>query len=100
MTPTFVPDLVHASLDLLIDEASGIWHLTNQEPLSWLDFGRRVAETLGLDPRRVRPARPERLGWRARRPAFVPLGSDHGRILPSFGDALDRHRSRRLQAAA
>jgi len=100
VTPTFVPDLVHASLDLLIDEASGIWHLTNQEPLSWLDFGRRVAETLGLDPRRVRPARPERLGWRARRPAFVPLGSDHGRILPSFGDALDRHRRRRLQAAA
>lgn len=100
VTPTFVPDLVHASLDLLIDEAAGIWHLTNQEPLSWLGFGRRIAETLGLDPRRVQPAAPERLGWRARRPAFVPLGSDHGRILPSLGDALDRHRARRLQAAA
>lgn len=96
VTPTFVPDLVHASLDLLIDEAQGIWHLTNQEPVSWFDFGRRVAETLSLDPRLVRPAVPAQLGWRARRPAFVPLGSKHGRLLPGFEDALARHRRQRL----
>jgi dTDP-4-dehydrorhamnose reductase len=96
VTPTFVPDLVHASLDLLIDEAEGIWHLTNQEPVSWFDFGRRVAETLELDPRLIRPAAPEQLGWRAPRPAFVPLGSKHGRLLPKFEDALLRHRDKRL----
>jgi dTDP-4-dehydrorhamnose reductase len=100
VTPTFVPDLVHASLDLLIDEEAGIWHLTNQEPVSWFDFGRRVAETMDLDPRLVRPARPSELGWRAQRPAYVPLGSKHGRLLPKFEDALARHRARRQKEAA
>jgi dTDP-4-dehydrorhamnose reductase len=95
VTPTFVPDLVHASLDLLIDEESGIWHLTNQEPVSWFDFGRRVAETLDLDPRLVRPGRPDELGWRARRPVYAPLGSKHGQLLPKLDDALERHRERR-----
>lgn len=99
VTPTFVPDLVHASLDLLIDEAAGIWHLTNQQPVSWFEFGQRVAATLGLDPRRVRPVGPDQLGWRAKRPAFVPLGSTRGRLLPKFEDALDRHRARRLEEA-
>lgn len=99
ITPTFVPDLVHASLDLLIDEERGIWHLTNQEPVSWFDFGRRVAETMDLDPRLVRPARPSELGWRAKRPAYVPLGSKHGRLLPKFDDAMARHKARRSKEA-
>jgi dTDP-4-dehydrorhamnose reductase len=100
VTPTFVPDLVHASLDLLIDEESGVWHLTNQEPVSWFDFGRRVAETMNLDPRLVQPGRPAELGWRAKRPAFVPLGSKHGQLLPKFADALTRHRDRRMAEVA
>lgn len=95
ITPTFVPDLVHASLDLLIDEEKGVWHLTNQEPVSWFDFGRRVAETLDLDTRLIRAAAPQELGWRARRPAYVPLGSRHGQLLPKLDDALIRHRERR-----
>jgi len=99
ITPTFVPDLVHASLDLLIDEERGVWHLTNQEPVSWFDFGRRVAETMGLDPRMVRAARPDELGWRAPRPSYVPLGSKHGQLLPRFEDALERHKARRLAVA-
>ncbi|RDC63494.1 dTDP-4-dehydrorhamnose reductase [Adhaeribacter pallidiroseus] len=27
IAPTYVPDLVHACLDLIIDEEKGIWHL-------------------------------------------------------------------------
>jgi dTDP-4-dehydrorhamnose reductase len=100
VTPTFVPDLVHASLDLLIDEEQGIWHLTNQEAVSWFDFGRRVADTLDLDARLVRPARPAELGWRARRPAYAPLGSRHGQLLPKLDNALARHRARRTEAVA
>lgn len=100
VTPTFVPDLVHASLDLLIDEEQGVWHLTNQEPVSWFDFGRRVADTMNLDPKLVRPARPSELGWRARRPAYVPLGSSHGQLLPKLDDALQRHKARRVAELA
>jgi dTDP-4-dehydrorhamnose reductase len=30
VSPTYVPDLVNAALDLLIDDERGIWHLTNR----------------------------------------------------------------------
>ena len=30
ISPTYVPDLVNVSLDLLIDKEKGIWHLTNK----------------------------------------------------------------------
>lgn len=65
--------------------------------MSWFDFGRRVAEVLDLDPRLVRPARPHELGWRAKRPAYVPLGSSHGQLLPKLDDALLRHKARRRE---
>ena len=95
VTPTFVPDLVNACLDLIVDDETGIWHLTSQEPLSWFQFGARVADALNLDPALVRPAQPRDLGWRARRPPFAALFSAKGRILPGFEDALARHAKRR-----
>ncbi len=54
VSPTYVPDLVHASLDLLLDEEKGLWHLTNQGAVSWHDLAREVADMAGLDTRRVR----------------------------------------------
>ena len=32
ISATFLPDLVHNALDLLIDRESGIWHLANSGP--------------------------------------------------------------------
>jgi len=49
VSPTFVPDLCHAALDLLIDGETGIWHLANQGALSWYAFARAVAQEAGLD---------------------------------------------------
>jgi dTDP-4-dehydrorhamnose reductase len=91
VTPTFVPDLVSACLDLVIDGEAGIWHLTNGEEVSWLEFGRRIAVALDLDPGLVMAASPEELGWRAPRPAYAPLASSRGRLLPSLADAIGRH---------
>lgn len=91
VTPTYVPDLVNATLDLVIDEEDGLWHLTNGEPVSWFEFGRRVAGALGLDASDVRPADPRSLGWRAARPCNAALLSTHGRMLPSLDHALARH---------
>jgi dTDP-4-dehydrorhamnose reductase len=36
MSPTYVPDLVNAALDLLVDEEKGIWHLCNDGLVSWV----------------------------------------------------------------
>jgi dTDP-4-dehydrorhamnose reductase len=44
VSPTYVPDLVHATLDLLLDGESGIWHLTNQGAVSWHDLACEVAD--------------------------------------------------------
>lgn len=49
VSPTYVPDLVHSVLDLLIDGETGLWHLANDGELSWFDFARRVAERSGHD---------------------------------------------------
>ena len=91
VTPSYVPDLVSACLDLVIDDETGLWHLANHDPVSWLEFGRRVAMALDLDASRVEPAGPDELGWRAERPRDVSLASERGRLLASLDHALARY---------
>lgn len=57
VSPTYVPDLCHATLDLLIDGEQGIWHLANEGALSWRDFARQVAAGVGYSEERVRAAK-------------------------------------------
>lgn len=99
VTPTFVPDLVNATLDLAIDGAGGVWHLSNGEAVSWVEFGRRVALALGLDPALVVSATPAELGWRARRPVQAALGSARGAILPNLEHAIERFAAARRGSA-
>ncbi len=54
VTPTYVPDLVNVCLDLLIDMESGLWHLSNGEPLSWFTLAWRAAQRAGVDPATLR----------------------------------------------
>lgn len=49
VSPTYVPDLGHAVLDLLVDGESGLWHLANQGWISWHGFAVRVAKEAGFD---------------------------------------------------
>jgi dTDP-4-dehydrorhamnose reductase len=90
VTPTYVPDLVNVSLDLLIDRERGVWHLTNGEALTWAELARKACAVAGVDPRGLqeRPAR--ELGYVAVRPAYSALGSERGMLLPSLDDALGR----------
>jgi dTDP-4-dehydrorhamnose reductase len=99
VTPTFVCDLVRGTLDLVVDGEQGIWHLTNGDPVSWLQFGRLVATSLTLDPERVIAVSGGDLGWRARRPRYAALQSSRGRLLPPLAHALARHAAVRMSAA-
>lgn len=91
VSPTYVPDLVHASLDLLIDGERGIWHLANDGAVTWAELAVSVAELAGLDSSLVE-ARPTRsLGLAAPRPLQTVLTSQRGRLLPSLEDALSRY---------
>ena len=49
VSPTFVPDLCHATLDLLVDGEKGIWHLANAGSVSWHEFACRIAEGAGFE---------------------------------------------------
>lgn len=91
ISPTYVPDLVQASLDLLIDNERGIWHLANSGELTWAELARRVATLAGLDASLV-DARPnEALALPAPRPLYGVLGSERGALLPTLEDALSRY---------
>jgi len=54
VSPTYVPDLVQATLDLLLDGEKGIWHLTNQGAVSWLELAREAADLAGLGRGKLR----------------------------------------------
>jgi dTDP-4-dehydrorhamnose reductase len=84
ISPTYVPDLANASLDLLIDGETGIWHLANQGAVSWGKLARLVAKRGGFDPNRVVLHGTDRVR------TSTALGSARGFMLPTFDSALDR----------
>lgn len=96
VSPTYVPDLVHASLDLLIDGECGLWHLASRSAVSWDEFARLAVRQAGLDVSLVRGESARVLGQRAPRPRFSALASERGQVMPSLETGLARY----LQALA
>jgi dTDP-4-dehydrorhamnose reductase len=90
LSPSYVPDLLAAALDLLIDEESGIWHLANTGPVTWAEFARAAAERVGLSPAGVRPVGAE-ASPATRRPLYSALGSARAVLMPSLESALGRY---------
>jgi dTDP-4-dehydrorhamnose reductase len=89
VTPTYMPDLVHTSLDLLLDEESGRWHLTNAGAWSRADLAQRIAELADLPQDLIERVPSRLLNRPARRPHFSALGSERGWLLPPWGDAVE-----------
>jgi dTDP-4-dehydrorhamnose reductase len=88
ISPTYVPELVHTCLDLLIDEERGVWHLANSGAVTWAEFARLAARLAGLDPALVvgRPTR--ELSLNAARPAYSVLVSERGALMKPLEEAL------------
>jgi dTDP-4-dehydrorhamnose reductase len=82
---------VNACLDLLIDEAAGIWHLANTSALSWADFALRAADRGRLDKHLIKSVTTEEMNLVARRPCFSALGTERGVPLPNLDSAIDRY---------
>jgi dTDP-4-dehydrorhamnose reductase len=91
VSPTYVPHLCHAVLDLVLDGETGLWHLTNGQAVDWAEFGRAIADALDLDTRLIKATPASQMGWLARRPARVPLASERGRRLPTLSTAIDHY---------
>ena len=100
VSPTYIPDLVHACLDLAIDGERGLWHLANTGATTWADLAREAAKLAGHHGHqieRIVPVPGAALPWRARRPVFSALGSARGVLLPPWNDALRRYHEARTR---
>jgi dTDP-4-dehydrorhamnose reductase len=92
VSPTYVVDLVHASLDLLLDGAGGAWHLANRGDVSWADFARLVASKAGLPEDQVQRWYDRQLQQSAGLPVqSTVLGSQRAWLMPSLEHAVDRY---------
>jgi dTDP-4-dehydrorhamnose reductase len=81
VSPTYVPDLVQAVLDLLIDRESGVWHLSNRGSTSWAGFARLVADGVGIRCDHL-------LREEAGEDTATVLESDHGPYLRALEDSI------------
>ncbi len=89
ISPTYVPDLVNATLNLLIDGECGIWHLANPDAIGWADLAKQVAQLAGLDANKVEARPTAELGLIAPRPSYSVLSSERGMLLPTLDQAID-----------
>jgi dTDP-4-dehydrorhamnose reductase len=106
VSPTYVPDLVNAMLDLTIDDERGIWHLASAGALTWDELARHAAREARISTASLRGVPVAELALRAARPAYSALSSERGTLMAPLDDALARYaRSRawerqRLELAA
>lgn len=98
ISPTYVPHLVNAALDLLIDGEHGVWHLANEGAATWADFATLVAEMGGSNRTFVRGRPNASLSLTARRPRFSALSSERGTLMPSLERGLENYFHERKQA--
>jgi dTDP-4-dehydrorhamnose reductase len=97
VSPTYVPDLVNACLDLLLDRERGLWHLANSGSTTWAELAELAAAASAISAARLR-----RVGWRdaglaAHRPRYSVLGSERGLLLPALDDAVARFAAARAR---
>lgn len=67
ITPLLASDLAKAILELLDMDVKGLYHLAGQECVSKYEFGRRLANTFGLDAGLVAPISVDSAGLKAHR---------------------------------
>ena len=80
VSPTYIPDLADALLDLLIDAETGLWHLANDGSVGADELLRRVAR----DSHR-------HFEQKGRSGCNLALTSKRGLILPKLTAAFDRY---------
>lgn len=88
MSPSYIPDLVNTVLDLMIDQESGIWHLSNQEEISFFELAVTALQIAGLNEKGISPLPSSRMNYTAVRPSYSVLKSSGGITLPSLKTSL------------
>jgi len=93
-SPTYIPDLVNASLDLMMDGEKGIIHLANASKVSWTEFAElllRLSKSRAADRSLIIGKSYEELKFPARRPCNSALASEKLKLLPDLEHAIFRY---------
>ena len=91
MSPAYLPDLVHAALDLLIDGEQGIWHLANSGQATWHELVCAAATAAGEDNALLSGRPYAELPLTAAYPRLCSLRSERGQLLGSWEEAVGRY---------
>jgi dTDP-4-dehydrorhamnose reductase len=91
VSPTYVPDLAHATLDLLIDGEAAVWHLANDGAMTWFDFACAAARRRGHGIDQIDPVETSKAWGPAVRPRYSALSSKRGLVMRSLDEALDAY---------
>ncbi|GGN91993.1 MULTISPECIES: dTDP-4-dehydrorhamnose reductase [Haloarcula] len=73
--PTYAPNLARASVDLVTEGETGLYHATGPTSIDRYEFTQRLAEVFGYDTDLVRPISTEEFGQEAPRPTDSTLDS-------------------------
>lgn len=72
LSPTFTADLAQKTKELVEEDASGLFHLTNAGECSWFEFARGVFDLAGIEVE-MEPIETGETQRRARRPSYSAL---------------------------
>jgi dTDP-4-dehydrorhamnose reductase len=87
ISPTYVPDVVNVTLDLLIDDEQGIWHLSNKGAATPFDFIKTTACRRGVSTDSLVPVRGRtRAGLRE----DARSSKEQIHLMPNLDDAIER----------
>ena len=97
VSPSYVVDVVDATLRLLASQAEGgVYHCVNSGQATWHELGRFIASTLGVTTPLV-PVKVADVKMPAARPLYCALSNaklaSAGVVMPTWQDALARHLS-------
>lgn len=91
ISPTYIPDFVNNALDLLVDNESGIWHLSGSNEMSHFRFIQIALDIADKSQKHISPSPYEKLNFAAERPSYSALTSSRGIVLPSVHTCLNHY---------
>ena len=88
---TYVPDLVHETLNILLDDECGIVHAANQGQTTDANLARKAAQFARLNDSLVKGVPTAKLQQKIPAPQNAALRSEKGVLLPEFESALKHY---------
>lgn len=97
ISPTYVPYLAHATLDLLLDKTCGLWHGANEGEVSWHELALEAARRARIRTSKLIAIPAHEMNTKAPRPRNGALHSSRAWIMPPLSEALDRFERERAK---